>query len=238
MFTKIIEKPFKTVSAVGVLFVIASIILNICTGFSYEDSLFPFSKIITFAAEGIVLFLFALTFFFYNKHVLYYIGIEFLVFENIYNGNIYIALFLSSLLLIFLLFEQRKISTKEIIIYAFIELVKIALVIPYGITDFFYYVGLTLFALCTIGCINLLFHHAYSKSDETSLNLDDLKLSERQKNCIYEIVVNNTTIKALAINHHVSESAIKKDLATIYKILGISGKADLKALFIGYKFNE
>lgn len=28
----------------------------------------------------------------------------------------------------------------------------------------------------------------------------------------------------------------KKDLAHIYDILGITGKADLKALFIGYKF--
>ena len=29
---------------------------------------------------------------------------------------------------------------------------------------------------------------------------------------------------------------IKKDLAHIYNVLGITGKADLKALFIGYKF--
>ena len=49
-------------------------------------------------------------------------------------------------------------------------------------------------------------------------------------------VVNNTTIKALAIDYNVSESAIKKDLSHIYTVLGITGKADLKALFIGYKF--
>ena len=50
---------------------------------------------------------------------------------------------------------------------------------------------------------------------------------------IKETVVNNTTIKALAITHNVSESAIKKDLSHIYSVLGITGKADLKALFPG-----
>ncbi len=237
MFTKIIEKPFKTASAIGVLFIIASIILNICTGFSYADSIFSFPKIVTFVIEGIVFILFVLTFFNYNNHFLYYIGIELLVFENLYNGNIYIALFLSSLLLVFFLFEQRTTSHKEIIIYAVIEFAKLMLVIPYGITDFFYYVGLTLFALCTIGCINLLFKHALSQKEKFAINLDDYKFSERQITCIKEIVLNNTTIKALAIDFKVSESAIKKDLSYIYDTLGITGKADLKALFIGYKFN-
>ena len=90
--------------------------------------------------------------------------------------------------------------------------------------------------MCTIGCLNLLFRHAYDKKESGAVSLDDYKLSDRQKDCIKEIVVNNTTIKALAINHNVSESAIKKDLAHIYSVLGITGKADLKALFIGYKF--
>jgi len=76
----------------------------------------------------------------------------------------------------------------------------------------------------------------YITTEPPSVNLDDLKLTDRQKNCIKEIVLNNTTIKALAIDYNVSESAIKKDLAHIYKVLGITGKADLKALFIDYKF--
>ena len=96
--------------------------------------------------------------------------------------------------------------------------------------------GLSLFALCTISCINILFRHAYTQKDSKELSFEQLKLSDRQKDCIKEIVVNNTTIKALAITYNVSESAIKKDLAHIYKVLGITGKADLKALFIDYKF--
>ena len=76
----------------------------------------------------------------------------------------------------------------------------------------------------------------YDKKDSAPVRLEDYRLSDRQKDCIKEIVVNNTTIKALAINHNVSESAIKKDLSHIYTSLGITGKADLKALFIGYEF--
>ena len=114
-----------------------------------------------------------------------------------------------------------------------LEVAKIALVVPYGVKTFFEYAGIVLFSLCTIGCINLLFRHAYDKKDAGKISLDDYKFTERQKDCIRETVLNNTTIKALAITHKVSESAIKKDLSHIYSVLGITGKADLKALFIG-----
>ena len=133
--------------------------------------------------------------------------------------------------------ENRLASRLKLGIYLALEVVKLALVIPYGVRSFFEYLGITLFALATIGCINLLFRHAYDKKDAGTINLDDYKFTERQLDCIKETVVNNTTIKALAINHNVSESAIKKDLAHIYSVLGITGKADLKALFIGYDFS-
>lgn len=236
MFKKLLNKPFKLISIIGCFYVTVTIIINLFTGFSFQNSYYPFSKPITFIAEGIVLTLFVITCFLDAKHYLYFIGLEILVFLNLYTGNLYTALFISSILLVLLLTESMAISAKMIVIYTLIEIAKLALVIPYGVTEFFNYVGLTLFALCTIGCINLLFRHAYSKKNTETLSLEDLKLSDRQKNCIKEIVLNNTTIKALSIDYNVSESAIKKDLAHIYKQLGITGKADLKALFIDYKF--
>lgn len=232
------KKPFKLLSVVGCVYLLISIILNLITGFSYKNSIYPFSNIATFVIEGVVFVLFVLSFFFYNKHLIFYTGLELLVFGNIYISNIYIALFLSSIFLVLILTENKTITIKHISIYTIIEIVKLALVIPYGVGEFFRYVGLSLFALCAIGCINLLFHHAYNKNGNTEINLDDYKFSDRQKDCIKEIVVNNTTIKALAINHNISESAIKKDLAHIYNSLGITGKADLKALFIGYNFEN
>lgn len=233
---KILEKPFKLMSVFGIIYIAISILLNIFTGFSYKESLLPFSKLISFVAEGIAFTFCVLVFFFCNRHSFFYAALEFLVFSSVYNGRIYSALFLSSLLFILLLAENKIVSRKNVVVFSVIEIVKIVLVIPYGVTNFFNYVGLTLFSLCTIVCINLLFRHAYTKNDDATINLNDYKFTDRQKNCIEEIVVNNTTIKALAINHNVSESAIKKDLAHIYSVLGITGKADLKALFIGYKF--
>ena len=237
MFKDLFEKPFKVISIVGCVYIVILIALNIFTGFSYKQSIYPFSAPITFGAYTLVLLLFSLTLFLKrNTRNLYYLALEILVFASLYDGIIYTALFVSSILLVLLLTEHRKITRKNIAVYAVIAIVKLAMVVPYGITEFLNYVGLSLFALCTIGCINLLFRHAYTKKDPSSLNLDDYKLTERQKTCIKEIVVNNTTIKALAIDFDVSESAIKKDLAHIYKVLGITGKADLKALFIDYKF--
>ena len=135
-----------------------------------------------------------------------------------------------------MLWENKFVSKPKLIIYIALEVFKIILVVPYGVKTFFEYTGIILFSLCTIGCINLLFRHAYEKKDAGAINLDNYRFSDRQKDCIKEIVLNNTTIKALAINHKVSESAIKKDLSHIYNVLGITGKADLKALFIGYQF--
>ena len=221
---------------VGCVFILTMVILTVFTGFSYEQSVMPFAKIISYAASTVAFLLCTLSFFFFEKHLFYYSALEILVFSNIYNGRIYTGLFLTAILFILLLLENRLSSKPKLIIYLILEIIKFLLVIPYGVRSFFEYFGITLFSLATIGCINLLFRHAYSKKDPSAINLENYRLSDRQKNCIKEIVVNNTTIKALAIDYNVSESAIKKDLAHIYNVLGITGKADLKALFIGYEF--
>ena len=221
---------------VGGLFILSLVILTAFTEFSYEQSVMPFAKIISYAAAAVSFILCTLTFFFFEKHIFYYSALEILIFSNIYNGRIYTGLFLTAILFILLLLENRLSSKPRLIIYLVLEIINLLLVIPYGVRSFFEYFGISLFSLATIGCINLLFRHAYSKKESGDINLDDYRLSDRQKNCIKEIVVNNTTIKALAIDYNVSESAIKKDLSHIYSVLGITGKADLKALFIGYKF--
>jgi len=237
MIQKVFEKPFRLLSIAGTVYITILIILNLCTGYSYKNSIYSFSELVTFVCEGLALLLFVLSFFFINHHFFYSIGLELLVFVNLYDGLIYFALLLSSVILVLLLTEVNRVRKRTIVTYGIIEVAKLFLVIPYGVSDFINYVGLSLFALGTIGCMNLLFKHAYINKNSSALNLEDLKLTERQKTCIKEIVVNNTTIKALAIDYNVSESAIKKDLAHIYKVLGITGKADLKALFIDYDFN-
>ena len=222
---------------IGCIYLIAMILMNVFTDFSYELSVMPFSRTVSYSAEGVALVLCVLSFFFYTHHSIYYIALETLTISYLYTGRIYTALFLTAILFVLLLLENRLASRLKLGIYLALEVVKLALVIPYGVRSFFEYLGITLFALATIGCINLLFRHAYDKKDAGTINLDDYKFTERQLDCIKETVVNNTTIKALAINHNVSESAIKKDLAHIYSVLGITGKADLKALFIGYDFS-
>ena len=191
MNKKFLEKPFRLMAIVGCVFIATMVILTVFTGFSYEQSVMPFAKIVSYAAATIAFILCALTFFFFEKHLFYYSALEILIFSNIYNGRLYTGLFLTAIL------------------------IKLLLTIPYGVRRFLEYIGITLFSLATIGCINLLFRHAYDNKESGKINLDDYRLSDRQKNCIKEIVVNNTTIKALAIDYNVSESAIKKDLAHI-----------------------
>ena len=235
-YRKLLDKPFRLMALIGCVYLITMILMNIFTDFSYELSIMPFSKTVSLVTEGLALVLCLLSFIFYTHHSIYYTALEILTFSYLYTGRIYTALFLTAILFVLLLIENRLISKMRLTVYLVIEVVKIGFVIPYGVRSFFEYLGITLFSLATIGCINLLFRHAYDKKDNAHVNLDDYRLSDRQKDCIKEIVVNNTTIKALAINNNVSESAIKKDLAHIYNVLGITGKADLKALFIGYEF--
>ena len=236
-YKSFLDKPFRLMSIVGFAYLLIMLLLNILTDFSYELSIMPYSKVVSYAAEGLALIFCLLTFCFYNNHYFYYAALEILVFSNLYTGRIYTALFITSIMFILMLLENRLVSKRKLTIYIVLEILKVFLVVPYGVKTFFEYVGIILFSLCTIGCINLLFRHAYDKKDAGTINLDDYKFTERQIDCIKETVVNNTTIKALAINHNVSESAIKKDLSHIYNVLGITGKADLKALFIGYEFS-
>ena len=235
---KYFEKPFRLMSLLGCAYLAAMVLLNVFTGFAYEQSVLPFSRIVSYAAEGAALILCLLSFIFYTKHNIYYLALEILILSNLYTGRIYTGLFLSAILFILLLLENHLAAKRHITAYLILEVLKLVLVVPYGVRSFFEYIGITLFSLATIGCINLLFRHAYDKKDDASINLDDYKFTDRQIDCIKETVVNNTTIKALAITHNVSESAIKKDLAHIYSVLGIAGKADLKALFIGYDFQD
>ena len=235
-YKSFLDKPFRLMSIVGFVYLMIMLLLNLLTDFSYELSIMPYSRIVSYSAEGLALLFCILTFCFYNKHFFYYIALEILVFSNLYTGRIYTALFITSIMFILMLLENRLVSKRRLSLYIALEILKILLVVPYGVKTFFEYVGIVLFSLCTIGCINLIFRHAYDKKGSGTINLDDYKFTDRQKDCIKETVVNNTTIKALAITHNVSESAIKKDLAHIYNVLGITGKADLKALFIGYQF--
>ena len=235
-YKSFLDKPFRLMSIVGFVYLVIMLLLNLLTDFSYELSIMPYSRIVSYSAEGLALLFCVLTFCFYNKHFFYYIALEILVFSNLYTGRIYTALFITSIMFILMLLENRLVSKRKLSLYIALEILKILLVVPYGVKTFFEYVGIVLFSLCTIGCINLIFRHAYDRKGSGTINLDDYKFTDRQKDCIKETVVNNTTIKALAITHNVSESAIKKDLAHIYNVLGITGKADLKALFIGYQF--
>ena len=216
MNKKFLEKPFRLMAIVGCVYILAMVILSVFTDLPEENSPMPFANIVFFAASAIAFILCTLTFFLFEKHIFYYSALEILVFSNIYNGRIYTGLFLTAILFILLLLENRLSSKPRLSIYLVLEAIKLILVIPYGARSFFEYIGISLFSLCTIGCINLLFRHAYDKKDSGAINLDDYRLSDRQKNCIKEIVVNNTTIKALAIDYNVSESAIKKDLAVIH----------------------
>ena len=236
-YKKFLDKPFRLMTLIGCLYLIIMLLLNICTDFSYELSIMPYSRIVSYSTQGVALLLCLLSFFLYTHHSIYYIVLETLTISYLYTGRIYTALFLTAILFVLLLLENRLASRLRLGIYLALEVIKLVLVIPYGVRSFFEYLGITLFALATIGCINLLFRHAYDKKDAGTINLDNYKFTERQLDCIKETVVNNTTIKTLAINHNVSESAIKKDLAHIYSVLGITGKADLKALFIGYDFS-
>ena len=236
-YRKFLDKPFRLMALIGCIYLIAMLLLNAFTDFSYELSIMPYSRIVSYTAQGTALLLCLISFFLYTHHSIYYIALETLTISYLYTGRIYTALFLTAILFVLLLLENRLASRVRLGIYLALEVIKLALVIPYGVRSFFEYLGISLFALATIGCINLLFRHAYDKKDAGTINLDDYKFTDRQLDCIKEIVVNNTTIKALAINHNVSESAIKKDLSHIYNVLGITGKADLKALFIGYEFS-
>ena len=234
---KFLDKPFRLMALIGSIYLITMILMNVFTDFSYELSVMPFSRTVSYFAEGVALVLCVLSFFFYTHHSIYYIALETLAFSYLYTGRIYTALFITAILFFLLMAENRLASKVRLGVYLALEVAKMIFVIPYGVRSFFEYIGITLFSLATIGCINLLFRHAYEKKDAGEINLDDYKFTDRQIDCIKETVVNNTTIKALAITHNVSESAIKKDLAHIYSVLGIDGKADLKALFIGYKFD-
>ena len=233
---KILDKPFRLMAIVGFVYLLIMLLLNVLTDYSYELSILPYAKTVSYSAEIIAIVLCVLTFCLYNNHYFYYTALEILIFSYLYTGRIYTALFLTSIMFVLMLLENRLVSKRKLTLYIALEILKVFLVVPYGAKTFFEYVGIVLFSLCTIGCLNLLFRHAYDKKDSAPASLDDYRFSDRQKDCIKEIVVNNTTIKALAINHNVSESAIKKDLSHIYNVLGITGKADLKALFIGYEF--
>ena len=132
---------------VGSLFIIAILILNVFTGFSYEQCILPLPKVITYSALGLSLILCVLTLVFYNRHFLYFAALEVFALSNIYTGRIYTALFITSILFILLLVENRLASKLNLWFYLSIEVVKLVLTVPYGVRSF-----LASSRRCSSGC--------------------------------------------------------------------------------------
>ena len=63
-----------------------------------------------------------------------------------------------------------------------------------------------------------------------SVNLEDIKLSERQKACI-EGVLKGKSLKAIATSLYVSESVVKREVKIIYDIFGVENHKELLKFF-------
>ena len=116
-YKSFLDKPFRLMSIVGFVYLVIMLLLNLLTDFSYELSIMPYSRIVSYSAEGLALLFCILTFCFYNKHFFYYIALEILVFSNLYTGRIYTALFITSIMFILMLLENRLVSKRKLSLY-------------------------------------------------------------------------------------------------------------------------
>ena len=109
-YKKFLDKPFRLMALIGCIYLIAMLLLNVFTDFSYELSIMPFSRLISYSAQGMALLLCILSFFLYTHHSVYYIALETLTISYLYTGRIYTALFLTAILFVLLLLENRPVS--------------------------------------------------------------------------------------------------------------------------------
>lgn len=136
-YKKFLDKPFRLMALIGCIYLIAMLLLNVFTDFSYELSIMPFSRIVSYSAQGVALLFCLLSFFLYTQHSIYYIALETLTISYLYTGRIYTALFVTAILFVLLLLENRLASRLRLGIYLAVEVVKLVLVIPYGVRSFF-----------------------------------------------------------------------------------------------------
>ena len=73
----------------------------------------------------------------YKNQFFYYAGLEILVFSYLYTGRIYTALFITSIMFILMLLENRLVSKRRLGLYIALEIAKVFLVVPYGVKTFF-----------------------------------------------------------------------------------------------------
>ena len=69
----------------------------------------------------------------------------------------------------------------------------------------------------------------------SALRLSDYGISERQKLFIQGTVNGGKTYEDLAAEHHVSTSVVKKDMAAVCRLLGVTSKEYLRILLLQYK---
>ena len=125
-YKKFLDKPFRLMALIGCVYLTAMILLTTFTDFSYELSVMPYSRAVSLSAEGIALILCIISFFLYTHHSIYYIALEILTFSYLYTGRIYTALFLTAILFVLLLIENRLISKMRLTVYLVIEVAKLA----------------------------------------------------------------------------------------------------------------
>ena len=82
-YKSFLDRPFRLMALIGCVYLIIMLILNVFTGFSYEQSIMPYSKAVSYIIEGIAFILCVLSFFFYTRHIIYYIALEILTLSNL-----------------------------------------------------------------------------------------------------------------------------------------------------------
>lgn len=246
--------PARILGLAGFIALAMGTILNVVLGANFPNSLIPYTNVVTPIVNGLCTLL-CLIFIFFPKRTEFLLVI--LSIQSIYDvltGFELLGLFhflLINLILFCNEFYKTKAKRKVLSIF-FAWFLLLATLLSFGLDRFIFAFVVTLFMTSAFMYIYYLLCNQLScllpneiqssKFDiplpGSILDLSGLGLTERQLACILACKDNSLSYKQLGEQFFVSESAIKKEMASLFEKFGVKNKEQLRILLNHYQIKQ
>ncbi len=227
----------------GLISLAILILMTLFQDYSFLEELATPVKIIELGLYSFSFILTLVSFFFPHRQVLYYIVLASLILWDIIKGEeitaILLFLILVALLIAHGFFYKNTIYRVIAILLTWIAMfVAIVLLNNTDLIRIMYFCIISFFSLGAFTTITILLKPVIQdKVTDKITDSNDIyksrikKLTHRQTVCINYILNGDLQYKEIANDLNISISTVKKEVATIYKLFGVTSKIELRALF-------
>ena len=230
---KDLPKTFA-LSITGMISLLIIFVFSIFSTYSFHGNPSLILKVIILATYLTCIILSIFSIIFPEKPIFFYIGLGLITFIDLLKGDEITSLLMFVLLVNLLIinkFYQKHTYEKVFVTFAFWVCMIATLIISVNgnIKQLLYFISISIFSF---GSFYTIFKSIQPKIKETSnmhdtIDLNGIELSKRQLYILEDTIDKMSPLKSIASELRMSESYVKKELSSFYKIFNVKDRKEL-----------